>query len=72
MDCGVAREAEQIEQFELPVTDDELSNWVRQGQKAAAVISSRETLPESLIPVLSGTVRLCRCKTVLCVRRIVR
>ena len=32
---------------EPPVGDDDLRNWVRQGQEAAAVIFGREILPES-------------------------
>ena len=32
------REAEQIDQFELLVSDEDIRNWVRQGQEAAAVI----------------------------------
>ena len=40
-------EAEQIDQFELPVRGCDLRNWERQGQEAAAVISSRDNLPES-------------------------
>ena len=31
------REAEQIDQFELPVCDEDFCNWLRQGPEAAAV-----------------------------------
>ena len=44
------REAQQIGQYELPVSDDDLRNWVRQGQ----VISSREDLYESICQPDSG------------------
>ena len=44
------RVAQQIDQFDLPLGDDDLRNWVRQGQEAAAVISSRENLPEYHLP----------------------
>ena len=40
------REAQQIDQFLLPISDDDLRKRVREGQEAAAVISSRENLPE--------------------------
>ena len=42
------REAQQIDRFELPVSDDHLRDWVRQGQEAAAAIPSRENLLESI------------------------
>ena len=61
------REAQHTDQFELPDIDDDLLNWVRQGQEA--VIFSRENLlspPTSSIPEKTGSVRLCRCKTSLC------
>ena len=61
-------EAQQIDQLELPISDDDLHNWVRHGQEAA-VISSRENLPESIYrpaPDFTGRVRLCRSQTVLC------
>ena len=48
------RETEQIEQFELPVSDEDLRNWVRQGQEADAVISNREHHPESIYKSESG------------------
>ena len=57
------REAQQVDQFELPVSGDDLRNWVRQGQEAAIVISSREnplSPSTSLIPDLTGRVRLRR------------
>ena len=47
------REAQQIDQFELPVSDDDLRNWVRQGREAA-LISSRENLRESIYQPDSG------------------
>ena len=48
------REAEQIDQYELLVSDEDLRNWVRWSQEAAAVISSRENLPESIYKLESG------------------
>ena len=42
------KEAEQIDQFELPVSDEDLRNWVRQGRDAVSVISTRESLHESI------------------------
>ena len=45
---------QQIDQFELPVSDHDLRNWVRQGQEAAAVITSRGNLPESIYQPDSG------------------
>ena len=60
-------EAQQIYQFQLLVSDDDLRSWVRQGQEAAAVIARIFPSPStSLIPDLNGKARLCRCKTVLC------
>ena len=47
-------ETEQIDQFEVPVSDDDLRNRVRQGQEAAAAISSHENLPESMYHPDSG------------------
>ena len=46
--------AEQIDQFELPVSDEDLPDWVRQGREAAAVMSNRENLPESIYKPESG------------------
>ena len=37
------REAEQIDEFEPPVSENENPDWVRQGQEAVAVISRRES-----------------------------
>ena len=48
------REAQQNDQFELPVSDEDFRNLVRQGQEAAAVISSRENLLQSNYKLESG------------------
>ena len=47
------REAEQIDQFELPVSDED-RNWVRPGHEARAVISNRQNLPQSICKPGSG------------------
>ena len=41
-------EAQQISQFALPASDEDLSDWVRRIHYAAGVISDRESLPESI------------------------
>ena len=41
-------EAEQIHQFGLRVSDEDLRNWVHRVHYAAGVISTRENLPESI------------------------
>ena len=46
--------AEHIDHLELPVSNDDLRNCVRQRQEAAAVISSRENLPDSNFQPESG------------------
>ena len=48
------REAQQFDQFELAVSDDDFRDWVRQGQQAAVVISSRENLLASIFQPDSG------------------
>ena len=64
------REAEQIDQFELPVCDEDFCNWLRQGPEAAAVSPIAKIFLSqitSLSRASTGMVRLCRYKTVSCV-----
>ena len=48
------REAEHIDQFELPVSENEIRDWAGQEQEAVAVIAQRESLPEFLYQPDSG------------------